>query len=90
MSYSHGEIKNYLSVAKGSRTGKTDSVTPQGRIRMGRKGIGKLAALSVSSDVYVMTIRDGEKSGFVLTRYPKEGGVLEPISDNKIKIIYYG
>ena len=51
MSYSHGEIKNYLSVAKVSRTGKTDSVTPQGRIRMGRKGIGKLAALSVSSDV---------------------------------------
>ena len=87
MSYSHGEIKNYLSVAKVSRTGKTDSVTPQGRIRMGRKGIGKLAALSVSSDVYVMTIRDGEKSGFVLTRYPKEGGVLEPISDDKIKLL---
>lgn len=85
MSYSNGDISKYLGVAKVSRTDETNSYTPEGRSKMGRKGIGKLAALSVSPDVYVMTIRDGEKSGFVLTRHPEEGGILKPISDDNIK-----
>lgn len=88
MSYSNGDINKYLGVAKVSRTDDTNSYTPSGRKKMGRKGIGKLAALSVSSDVYVMTIRDGEKSGFVLTRHPKEGGILKPIVDDNVKLLY--
>lgn len=39
---------------------------------MGRKGIGKLAALSVSENVDVLTVSDGEKSGFVLSRHPQK------------------
>ena len=87
MSYSNGDISRYLGVAKVSRTDESDSYTPLGRKKMGRKGIGKLAALSVSSDVYVMTIRDGEKSGFVLTRHPEEGGLLKPIEDDDVKFL---
>ena len=87
MSYSNGDIGRYLGVAKVSRTDESDSYTSLGRKKMGRKGIGKLAALSVSSDVYVMTIRDGEKSGFVLTRHPEEGGLLKPIEDDDVKFL---
>ena len=35
--------------------------------KMGRKGVGKLAALSVSENVLIKTISNGEKSGFVLS-----------------------
>lgn len=84
MSYSNGEISKYLGVAKLSRTNDQDSYTLLGRKKMGRKGIGKLAALSVSQDVDVLTISDGEKSGFVLSRHPGEGGVLKPIEEKDI------
>lgn len=51
---------------------------------MGRKGVGKLAALSVSEDVDVLTVADGEKSGFVLTRQPENGHDLKAIQDDQI------
>lgn len=87
MSYSNGEISKYLGVAKQSRSNELDSFTTLGRKKMGRKGIGKLAALSVSKDVDVLTIADGEKSGFILTRNPGEKGMLEPISEDKISFV---
>ena len=87
MSYSNGEISKYLGVVKQSRTNDQDSYTLLGRKKMGRKGIGKLAALSVSKDVDVLTIADGEKSGFVLSRHPGEGGVLKPIEEKDISFI---
>lgn len=70
MSYARGEVAAYLNVATVSRTSSEDSTTPRGRLKMGRKGVGKLAALSVSETVDVMTVSAGEKSGFKLTRRP--------------------
>lgn len=87
MSYSNGEISKYLGVAKQSRSNDQDSYTLLGRKKMGRKGIGKLAALSVSKNVDVLTISKGEKSGFVLSRYPGEGGVLKPIEEKDISFV---
>ena len=49
MSYEAGDIDRYLNVAGVSRTSEDDSKTKSGnRRKMGRKGVGKLAALSVS------------------------------------------
>ena len=71
MSYSKGDITKYLKVAAVSRTDESNSKTPLDRLKMGRKGVGKLAALSVSEEVHVMTVANGEKSGFVLSRHPQ-------------------
>lgn len=85
MSYKNGDIKKFLNVAGVSRTNKNDSKTHSGaRMKMGRKGVGKLAALSVSESVDVLTIANGEKSGFVLARRPKNGNKLEAIEEQKI------
>lgn len=84
MSYKEGGISKYLGVAKLSRTSEEDSFTTLGRKKMGRKGIGKLAALSVSENVDIMTVANGEKSDFVLTRHPRNGGMLIPIDDENV------
>ena len=57
----YGEVTgHYLAVARESRTKESDTYTRDGdRRRMGRKGIGKLAALSVSENVLVQT-RSGD------------------------------
>lgn len=83
MSYTKGEVTKYLKVAAISRTNETDSKTALDRLKMGRKGVGKLAALSVSEEVYVMTIASGEKSGFVLSRHP-QSEKLQSITDENI------
>lgn len=84
MSYIKGDINRYLDVAKTSRKTEEESVTPLGRRKMGRKGVGKLAALSVSENVAIMTIVNNEKSGFILSRHVKEDRRLESISDENI------
>nr|WP_321499456.1 ATP-binding protein [uncultured Dethiosulfovibrio sp.] len=85
MSYSSGDISKYLNVAGVSRTNEEDSFSKSGsRRKMGRKGVGKLAALSVSENVDVMTIADGEKSGFVLSRRPEEGNRLKALPETDI------
>lgn len=85
MSYKAGDIDNYLNVAGVSRTSEKDSLTKSGtRRKMGRKGVGKLAALSVSEDVDVLTVANGEKSGFVLSRHPENGNELKAIEDKDI------
>jgi hypothetical protein len=85
MSYEAGDIAKYLNVAGVSRTTNEESRTKSGlRRKMGRKGVGKLAALSVSEDVDVLTIANGEKSGFVLTRHPENGHDLQAIPDDQI------
>jgi len=85
MSYKDGDIENYLHVAKESRSTNEDSFTKGlHRRKMGRKGVGKLAALSVSEDVDVLTVKNGEKSGFVLSRKPYRGNLLKPIPDEEI------
>ena len=85
MSYQAGEVNKYLNVAGESRSSEQDSHTRSGtRRKMGRKGVGKLAALSVSESVDILTISRGEKSGFVLTRRP-EGKKLQAIEDGNIQ-----
>ncbi|MEI3249388.1 MAG: ATP-binding protein [Faecalibacterium sp.] len=69
MSYADGDIQKYLNVAAVSRNTDAESLTPMKRKKMGRKGVGKLAALSVSENVLIKTISNGEKSGFVLSRH---------------------
>lgn len=89
MSYDHGDIHNYLNVAAVSRTNEEESFSKSGvRRKMGRKGVGKLAALSVSENVDVLTVADGEKSGFVLSRRPEEGNTLKAIPDEDVKFVH--
>ena len=84
MSYKKGEVTKYLKVAHISRENEHDSITKLGRRKMGRKGVGKLAALSVSENVRVMTVSDNEKSGFVLSRFVGNDGKLKPIDEGDI------
>ena len=85
MSYEQGDINRYLNIAGVSRTTEDESLTRSKiRRKMGRKGVGKLAALSVSEEVDVLTIADGEKSGFVLARRPESGNQLKAIPDESI------
>lgn len=85
MSYANGDVERYLNVAGVSRTTEDESVTASGRRKMGRKGVGKLAALSVSEFVDVMTVASGEKSGFVLARRPSDGNKLAAIPEDSIE-----
>lgn len=85
MSYEAGDIAKYLNIAGVSRTTEMESLTKSGdRRKMGRKGVGKLAALSVSENVAVLTIANGERSGFVLSRIPLNGNDLEPVPEDAI------
>lgn len=86
MSYQDGDIGKFLDVAKVSRNKEADSYTASGaRRKMGRKGVGKLAALSVSETVDVLTSRNGENSGFILSRRPNDDNKLEAIPDDEVK-----
>lgn len=84
MSYVSGDVQKYLNVATVSRNTDAEALTPMKRKKMGRKGIGKLAALSVSENVLIKTISDGEKSGFVLSRHVADNNLLEPIAEDQI------
>lgn len=88
MSYAAGDIKKFLNVAGVSRTTEEESVTGGGRRKMGRKGVGKLAALSVAQDVDVMTVSSGDRSGFVLTRRPPDSKLLQEIPESQIQFDY--
>lgn len=85
MSYEKGEVGKFLNVAGISRSNEDEAKTRSGnRRKMGRKGVGKLAALSVSESVDVMTVSNRERSGFVLSRIPINGNKLEAIPDEEI------
>lgn len=84
MSYADGDVQKYLNVAAISRNTESDSKTALGRKKMGRKGVGKLAALSVSENVLIKTISNGEKSGFILSRHIGSNNLLTPLSNDEI------
>lgn len=85
MSYEAGDVQRFLNVAAVSRSTEEESLTRSGRRRrMGRKGVGKLAALSVSAEVDILTIFNGERSGFVLARRPAEGNLLRAVPDDDV------
>ena len=83
MSYEEG-VKKYLCVAEESRKTPAEAFTQEGRRKMGRKGVGKLAALSVSERVEVKTVHNDDKSGFVLARYIDKDNKLEAIPEDRI------
>ncbi len=88
MSYTEGDVNKFLNVAAVSRTDDSNSFTEEfHRRKMGRKGVGKLAALSVSEEVLVKTICKGEKSGFIMSRHPS-GNELTPIPDEDVSFSY--
>lgn len=90
MSYPE-DIGKYLNVAKETRTSEDEAYTKDDlhRRKMGRKGVGKLAALSVSKEVHVMTIKNGDKSGFILSRkVPDDTKQLQGIEERDIKFEY--
>ena len=82
----YGEVReHYLAVARESRTTEADAYTRDGtRRRMGRKGIGKLAALSVSENVWVQTRVGNDVSGFVLSRHVNDDKLLQPLAEEQI------
>lgn len=85
MSYNNGEVQKYLNVAAVSRNTNEDAKTELlKRRKMGRKGVGKLAALSVSENVLIKTISNQEKSGFILSRYIGNDNLLTPLSNDEI------
>lgn len=89
MSYEKGEIDLYLKVGDETRKTEDEAKTRSGnRAKMGRKGVGKLAALSVSMNVDVVTKVGNEISGFVLSRQPKEDRSLVPIPEESIHFEY--
>lgn len=85
MSYLSGDINKYLNVAAISRNSDDESITTLKRKKMGRKGVGKLAALSVSENVLIKTISNNEKSGFILSRHIGEDNLLQPINEDEIR-----
>lgn len=77
---------HYLAVARSSRETSDEAYTKDGKRRkMGRKGIGKLAALSVSENVLVQTRAEGDTSGFILSRHVNSDGQLKPLTEEEIK-----
>ena len=83
----------YLNVGEETRTSKKGERTPGGRTKIGRKGIGKLAAVAISNNVDVMTIHQGEKNGFVLfsnkyLRQNKSDFLLTPIPEDSISFLH--
>lgn len=91
MSYSEGDVDNFLNVAKETRTGEEDSYVNGSsgqRRKMGRKGVGKLAALSVSENVEIKTVKAGEKSGFILSRHIGSDKKLVPLKEEDIQFLY--
>lgn len=78
--------EHYLAVARESRTTAEEAYTRDGtRRRMGRKGIGKLAALSVSENVWVQTRSGDDVSGFVLSRHVRPDKLLDPLTEDRIR-----
>lgn len=91
MSYHAGDVDRFLNVAKETRTNSDDAKVPGSngkRVKMGRKGVGKLAALSVSENVIIKTIKDGDKSGFILSRKIGSDNKLKPLNDSDISFSY--
>lgn len=84
MSYIDGDVQKYLNVAAISRNTEEESKTALKRKKMGRKGVGKLAALSVSENVLIKTVSNMEKSGFILSRNIGSDNLLVPLSDDEI------
>ena len=59
--------EKYLNVGYERRKAEPRQTARYQRTVMGRKGIGKLSLFSIAETVNVQTVKDGEKSGFVMS-----------------------
>ena len=57
--------ERFLNVGYRRRDGQPGP-TPKGRRPMGRKGIGKLSLFSISNTLEIETVKDGQKSAFLM------------------------
>lgn len=83
MNYSDINEK-FLRVAVESRTSSVNSKTSKGRFKLGRKGIGKLAVLSISNNVEISSIKNNELNGFILSTKLENNKVLKSIPEKDI------
>ncbi len=58
--------ERFLNVGYSKRE-EEGSTSPQGRSLMGRKGIGKLSLFSIANRISIVSSRDGEHHGFVMS-----------------------
>ena len=75
----------YLFVGSETRNSDKNARTPiKGRLKMGRKGIGKLAALSISEGFQLITVKSGIVSAlFIPNRIEEDNAVLQELSPSE-------
>jgi uncharacterized protein (TIGR02391 family) len=60
-----GEINDkFLRIGRNRRTEEGDSVSPKGRKRIGKKGLGKLAFFGIAHEIEIVTRKDGRRNSF--------------------------
>lgn len=76
--------EGYLIIGSESRTGKENARTKvKKRLKMGRKGVGKLAALSVSNGFKLVSVKNGIATGIVIPkRIQKDDELLKVLTPN--------
>lgn len=80
----------YLYVGSESRNNQENARTNiKKRLKMGRKGIGKLAALSISDGFQLVTISNGKVTGvFIPNKIETDNEVLRKLSPSDYKLRY--
>lgn len=82
--------KVYLFVGSESRNSEHNArTTIKKRLKMGRKGIGKLAALSISNGFQLITVQNGVVNGvFIPNKIEKDNEILHQLSNNEYSLKY--
>lgn len=79
---------SYLLIGASSRDNETNARTEiKKRMKMGRKGIGKLSALSISDGFKLITVQDKKPIGlFIPKRIERDNETLKLLSSDEIKL----
>lgn len=80
----------YLYVGSESRNSEQNARTSiKHRLKMGRKGVGKLSALSISNGFQLITVRDGTANGvFIPNKIEKDNEILHTLSQGEYSLKY--
>lgn len=78
----------YLNVGGETRTDSSNEKTPiKKRMKMGRKGIGKLSALSISNGFKLITVQNNKKIGiYIPKKIEKENENLKVLQEGEYKL----
>lgn len=78
-------ISNYLVIGSESRNNESNArTTLKKRLKMGRKGVGKLAALSISNGFKLITVQNSKKIGlFIPHRVEHDDETLVILNENE-------